>query len=92
MAAQEPIPAAGAEHLHVRPDRPGGGLCHLHGVPAEVLHPGASAARPAPEAVVNGPALSALRRKLDASSQCGELPSTTMEGFVERARQTSEPN
>lgn len=52
MAAQESLPSARAEHLHVRSDSPGGGICCLHRVSAAVLQAGTAAACAASEAVV----------------------------------------
>lgn len=52
MAAQESLPSARAEHIHVRSDSPGAGIRCLYRVSAAVLQAGTASARAASEAVV----------------------------------------
>jgi len=88
VAAQEPLPPARAEHLYVRPDCAGGGLCGLHRLSAAVLQAGATASCPAPQAVLNGMGWGIGKNVLNHV----ERLSTTMEGFRQdtqkRANQT----
>jgi len=85
VAAQEPLPPTRAEHLYVRPDRPGGGLCGLHSLPAAVLQAGATTSCPAPQAVVNGMSQGRDYWNWKQVLNHVEWLSTTMEGFREEA-------
>lgn len=61
MAAEKPLPPAGAEHFHVRADRHLGGFRPLHRLPAAVLQAATATASTTCEAAVEIRGISSMR-------------------------------